>query len=129
MAPLYLRMALHLGGRGAELAAARLIALEPERVLFAHGEWFREKAAERLRRSLDWLTRPAPASTLRAKGDLAGTRVVITGASSGIGRATALSFARKGATVVLAARRESILRELADQCERLGAARLSFRRM
>lgn len=40
--------------------------------------------------------------------------VVITGASSGIGKATALAFARKGSTVVLAARREDKLIELRD---------------
>ena len=32
--------------------------------------------------------------------------VIITGASSGIGRETALAFARKGARLALAARRE-----------------------
>ena len=37
---------------------------------------------------------------------------VVTGASSGIGRATALALARRGATVVAVARREERLREL-----------------
>lgn len=47
--------------------------------------------------------------------------VVITGASSGIGRATALRFASQGATVVLAARNAEALREVATECEQLGA--------
>jgi short-subunit dehydrogenase/ferritin-like metal-binding protein YciE len=50
--------------------------------------------------------------------------VVITGASSGIGRATALAFAGKGSGVVLAARREEVLREVAAECERLGGRAL-----
>jgi short-subunit dehydrogenase len=50
--------------------------------------------------------------------------VVITGASSGIGRATAEAFARRGATLVLAARRETALHEVARRCEALGGRAL-----
>ncbi len=43
---------------------------------------------------------------------IAGKVVIITGASSGIGESTARLLARKGATVILAARREDELRSL-----------------
>jgi NAD(P)-dependent dehydrogenase (short-subunit alcohol dehydrogenase family) len=51
--------------------------------------------------------------------------VVITGASSGIGRAAALAFVKKGASVVVASRREQPLHEIAAQCEILGGRALS----
>ncbi len=47
--------------------------------------------------------------------------VVITGASSGIGRATAHAFAERGARLVLAARSASSLQEVARECRDRGA--------
>jgi NADP-dependent 3-hydroxy acid dehydrogenase YdfG len=46
--------------------------------------------------------------------------VIITGASSGIGEATAKLLARKGAKVVLGARREDKLKQIVDDIERDG---------
>ncbi|HLH58542.1 MAG TPA: SDR family oxidoreductase [Streptosporangiaceae bacterium] len=51
--------------------------------------------------------------TRNESGD--GRVVVIVGASSGIGRAVALRCAGRGDTLVLAARREELLRRLADE--------------
>ena len=42
--------------------------------------------------------------------------VLLTGASSGIGRDAALSFAKRGAVVMAVARREPLLRTLVDAC-------------
>jgi clavulanate-9-aldehyde reducatase len=49
--------------------------------------------------------------------DLQGRTVAITGASSGIGEATALACAQAGASVALAARREDRINELARRIE------------
>jgi len=52
---------------------------------------------------------------------LAGKLVAITGASSGIGKAAALAFAREGARLALCARSEGALREVAEIAKALGA--------
>ncbi|HEY0066181.1 MAG TPA: SDR family oxidoreductase [Flavisolibacter sp.] len=52
--------------------------------------------------------------------DLSGKTVVITGASSGAGRAIAVELAKNGARLVLGARREQALEEVAAECRSLG---------
>jgi len=51
---------------------------------------------------------------------LSGKVAIVTGASSGIGRATAKLFAHEGARVVVTARRESLLEELVAEIEAAG---------
>jgi short-subunit dehydrogenase len=55
-----------------------------------------------------------------AKRDIKGSRAIVTGASSGIGRAIALELARQGAAVVAVARREERLVELAKEIGEFG---------
>ena len=50
-------------------------------------------------------------------GRLDGKVCIVTGASAGIGRATAELFCREGAKVVAVARREERLKELAEECK------------
>ncbi|MEO5743755.1 MAG: SDR family NAD(P)-dependent oxidoreductase [Terracoccus sp.] len=49
-------------------------------------------------------------------------RVLVTGASSGIGRASALALARTGASLVLVSRSETALDEVARECVGLGGS-------
>jgi short-subunit dehydrogenase len=83
-------------------------APDPKR---AHGPLARQRRAAQL-------------STM-ARG-LSGKVVVVTGASSGIGRATALRFARAGAAVVIAARGHDALAEVRRELQGLGAAALAI---
>ena len=54
-APAYLRAIVKLKGRQSREAAERLVALQPERVIFSHGRWFERDGGSRLRNSLAWL--------------------------------------------------------------------------
>jgi NAD(P)-dependent dehydrogenase (short-subunit alcohol dehydrogenase family) len=58
--------------------------------------------------------------------DLAGKRILITGASSGIGEAAAEQFARHGATVVVVARRQDLLDAVAERITTAGGAAISI---
>jgi short-subunit dehydrogenase len=58
---------------------------------------------------------------------LRGAAVVITGASSGIGEATALAFARRGARLALCARRFDRLQGVAQRCRAAGSPEVVLR--
>lgn len=53
--PAHLRLLLNRRRAANRAAAERLLALAPERVVFAHGDFYREDGAARLRRALAWL--------------------------------------------------------------------------
>jgi 3-oxoacyl-[acyl-carrier protein] reductase len=57
---------------------------------------------------------------------LKGKKVLITGASSGIGKAIALLFAREGADLCLVARREKELSKIGKQCRAYGVKVLNL---
>jgi short-subunit dehydrogenase len=60
-----------------------------------------------------------------AERELNGKVVVITGASSGFGKGAARQFAEAGASVVLAARRDELLGQLAGECRAGGGRALA----
>ena len=59
-------------------------------------------------------------------GNVAGKVVVITGASSGLGEATARYLAERGATVALGARRAERLQALVDEIAGKGGQAFAF---
>jgi hypothetical protein len=52
----YLRLPVRLGGPAAKDAVRAILALEPERVIFAHGRIFDSNGAAELKRAFEWLT-------------------------------------------------------------------------
>jgi NAD(P)-dependent dehydrogenase (short-subunit alcohol dehydrogenase family) len=73
-------------------------------------------ALRRVRRVASRIVNPggAPSAT-KLRAAVAGKTVLVTGASHGIGRHTAIRLARAGATVLLVARSADVLEELAEQ--------------
>ncbi|XDV28247.1 hypothetical protein PO909_031595 [Leuciscus waleckii] len=55
-----------------------------------------------------------------------GTRVLITGASSGIGEQMAYHYARFGAQIIITARRLEALKKVAQKCVKLGAQKMMY---
>ena len=63
---------------------------------------------------------------MREVVDLAGKRVLLTGASSGIGESAAELFAREKATVVVVARREDLLDGVAQRINDRGGSAIAM---
>lgn len=107
--------------------------IDPARLLERTGYTLRHDGARSIldtydawARSTEASARSAPAGRARAgQGNLPRREVVIvTGASKGIGRATARQFARTGARVALVARNAALLEEVRKEIEQAGGEAL-----
>jgi NAD(P)-dependent dehydrogenase (short-subunit alcohol dehydrogenase family) len=67
----------------------------------------------------------APSAT-KLRAAVSGQTILVTGASHGIGRHTAIRLARAGATVLLVARSAEVLEELAEELRADGAAAFAY---
>ena len=65
-------------------------------------------------------------NTIKFKPKFNNKVIIITGASSGIGRACAIEFAQNGAKIVLAARRIEELKKVEDQIKKQGGEAISI---
>lgn len=70
--------------------------------------------------------RPLPRRALRTTIDLRGKRILLTGASSGIGVVAAEKLAAEGATLIVVARRETLLAELVQRITAAGGRATAF---
>ncbi|XP_071477928.1 hydroxysteroid 11-beta-dehydrogenase 1-like protein [Diadema antillarum] len=66
------------------------------------------------------------AKTLAKYREISGKRVIVTGASTGIGEQLAYWYSRLGARVLITARRETVLEQVAKRCKELGAQDASY---
>jgi NAD(P)-dependent dehydrogenase (short-subunit alcohol dehydrogenase family) len=71
--------------------------------------------------------RPLPHWPARTQVDVRGKRILLTGASSGIGAVAAEKLAAEGATVIAVARRENLLVEMVDRITASGGSAIAIR--
>src|SRR4051794_29173381 len=69
---------------------------------------------------------PAPGATALQPGTFDGITVVVTGGGTGLGKAIASEFARLGAGIVIASRKEEHLEAGREAMEQLGASVLTI---
>ncbi|XP_036442606.1 hydroxysteroid 11-beta-dehydrogenase 1-like protein isoform X1 [Colossoma macropomum] len=74
----------------------------------------------------DYLCRYVVVRQLKACESLKGVKVLVTGASTGIGEQVAYHYARLGAQIVITARRENALKEVVKKCQDLGAQKALY---